>query len=145
MLKRLWMVALIGLVALGCGGDDSDDGAAGTGGDDAGGVPAEFADLSNPLAGDADAATAGEGLYTMNCANCHGPAGAGDGQLAGSLDPVPTSLVDGTAAGWTDGYFFWRIAKGGGFDPYNSSMPAYEASLDETQTWQIITWLRNQQ
>ena len=35
----------------------------------------------------------GKASYEMNCASCHGPAGAGDGAAAVALDPKPRNLA----------------------------------------------------
>lgn len=35
----------------------------------------------------------GKASYEMNCASCHGPAGAGDGAAAAALDPKPRNLA----------------------------------------------------
>ena len=37
----------------------------------------------------------GKASFEVNCASCHGPAGAGDGAAAAALDPKPSNL--GTA------------------------------------------------
>ncbi len=45
--------------------------------------PASWPDLS-----------AGKAVYMQNCASCHGGAGAGNGPLAPSLNPVPTNFLN---------------------------------------------------
>ena len=35
----------------------------------------------------------GKASFEMNCASCHGPAGAGDGAAAAALDPKPRNLA----------------------------------------------------
>jgi mono/diheme cytochrome c family protein len=102
--------------------------------------PAEFAGMTNPFAGDTQAASAGQETYVVNCASCHGDEGLGDGPAAGSLDPAPGDLRD-TAQQAGDDYIYWRIAKGGNFAPFNSSMPAWEGILSDDQIWQLVTYI----
>ncbi len=106
-------------------------------------LPDEFAGMSNPLAGDAAAAAAGEQIYQAFCAACHGAQGAGDGPAAASLNPKPTDLTDPTIMGqMDDNYLYWRISEGGAMAPFNSSMPAWKDTLEEEQIWQVIVYLR---
>jgi mono/diheme cytochrome c family protein len=102
--------------------------------------PAEFAGLTNPHEGDAAAASAGQTLYDANCASCHGATGQGDGAAAASLDPPPGDLR-ATAQEAGDDYIHWRIAKGGNFAPFNSSMPAWEGILSDDEIWQLVTYI----
>jgi mono/diheme cytochrome c family protein len=106
--------------------------------------PEEFVSLTNPEAGHDDALAAGQELYTTNCLTCHGPEGKGDGEGAVNLDPKPANLSDGVMmADLNDGYLFWRISKGGAFEPFNSAMPAWEQSFTEDQRWQLVTYVRS--
>ena len=106
-------------------------------------VPEEYAGLSNPFAGDAEAITAGETIFQTNCAVCHGESGQGDGPAAEGLDPAPANLADGMMMrDLSDGYLFWRITEGGAMDPFNSTMPAWGASLSEEERWQVISYIR---
>jgi hypothetical protein len=105
--------------------------------------PDEFAGLTNPLADDTVALTAGKDIFEVNCATCHGPEGAGDGPSAAGLDPKPANLSDGEMMPtMNDGYLFWRVSKGGSVEPFNSAMPAWETVLTEEQRWQVISYVR---
>jgi mono/diheme cytochrome c family protein len=130
------VIMLAALVLSACagngdGGDQADDRPA---------PPAEFAGMTNPFEGDDAAATAGKATYDANCASCHGPEGRGDGAAAASLDP-PAGNLQETAAEAGDDYIHWRIAKGGAFEPFNSSMPAWEGVLSDDQIWQLVTYI----
>ncbi len=57
-------------------------------------VPHEYEDLENPFADDASSIAAGEELFGLYCASCHGETGKGDGPAAAGLDPQPASLSD---------------------------------------------------
>ncbi|HEY4693311.1 MAG TPA: c-type cytochrome [Bellilinea sp.] len=104
--------------------------------------PAPYKGMTNPLAGNADAATAGGVLFTERCASCHGPAGAGDGPAAAALTPPPADLKT-EAPDLTDDFIFWRIMDGGAMDPWNSSMPAQKGILTDDQVWQLVTFIRS--
>lgn len=105
--------------------------------------PDEFADLTNPYAGDHEAAEAGAEIYEINCASCHGPEGLGDGPAAEALDPKPASLADEhLMEDMTDGAMFWRVSEGGAFEPFNSTMPPWKDVLSDEEIWQVITFIR---
>ncbi|HKZ75863.1 MAG TPA: c-type cytochrome, partial [Actinomycetota bacterium] len=71
----------------------------------------------------------------------------GGGHFAHGFNPAPANFVDpGTIAQLSEGYLFWRIAKGGpGLPkesaPWNSAMPAWEDRLTEEEIWQVIYYL----
>lgn len=105
--------------------------------------PEEFASLTNPEAGHEDAVAAGQELFTIHCVTCHGPEGKGDGEGAVNLDPKPANLADGAMMGdLSDGYLYWRISKGGAFEPFNSAMPSWEQAFTEDQRWQLVSFVR---
>ena len=109
----------------------------------AGIVPAEFADLENPLEGDPQAIQRGSEAYSALCVQCHGELGRGDGSAGQGMDPHPQDLTDATRmATLSDGYLFWRISEGGAFAPYNSLMPAWGTLLSETEIWELVSYLR---
>lgn len=98
-------------------------------------VPPEHAGRTNPLG--PEAATAGEEIFSTNCATCHGPEGHGDGPAGQSLEPKPKDLaVLQQAAG--DDYLFWRISEG----KPGTSMVAWKGILSEEQIWQIVSFIR---
>lgn len=103
-------------------------------------LPADFANLTNPFEGQADAVSAGQALYATNCASCHGDMGKGDGPAAAALDPAPANLQV-TAAETEPAYTYWLIHEGGAAAGLSSSMVAYEGILTEDQMWQIVTCL----
>lgn len=106
-------------------------------------APAEFEGLTNPLAENSEAATAGQEIFAQSCAVCHGETGQGDGPAAKTLDPAPVNLADPAMMGSVDdGYLYWRISEGGQMEPFNSAMPAWADGLSDQQIWQVITYLR---
>jgi DMSO reductase family type II enzyme heme b subunit len=90
---------------------------------------------------------AGAAVYIRNCMYCHGDALNGQGHFAHGFNPPPADFVGpNTIAQLSEGYVFWRIAKGGPglpkeSTPWNSAMPAWEDRLTEEQIWQVTYYL----
>lgn len=106
--------------------------------------PSEYAQLTNPFAGDAAAIAAGQTVFNTNCTTCHGPQGQGDGPTAVGLNPKPANLADRQMLdSLSDGYLFWRVSEGGAMAPFNSAMPSWKAALSEEQRWQLISYVRS--
>lgn len=98
----------------------------------------------------AEAVARGRVVYYENCVFCHGDTLAADGQFAPMLYPRPASFVDvGILPMFVDGFFFWRIAKGGpglpaDGTPWDSAMPAWEGLLSEDEMWSVLTFLSHE-
>ena len=106
-------------------------------------APANYQDMTNPLAGNAEAIAAGQKIYEANCVTCHGPQGEGDGPASAALDPQPASLADkAMMQDLSDGYLFWRVSEGGAMPPFNSAMLAWKGTLSEEEIWQVISYVR---
>jgi len=106
-------------------------------------VPEHHADRESPFGpDDAEAQAAGQAIYDARCATCHGAAGMGDGELATSLDPIPSDFTMGHADSWTDPYLYYRIADGPDGGPDGTSMPAFADTLSEAEIWQVIAYSR---
>ena len=89
--------------------------------------------------------TAGHEIYFSNCFYCHGDLLNGEGPFAKGLHPPPSNFQTLKAS---DAYLFWRITTGGAGlpkenSPWNSAMPAWQDMLNETEVWQVITFLNN--
>lgn len=105
--------------------------------------PAPFASMKNPLPPSPDNLAKGKDLFNANCAPCHGTGGAGDGPAAASLNPKPADFKSSIHTKLPDGYWFWRLSKGGTVSPFKdvgSAMPPWEGSLTEQQRWVIILY-----
>lgn len=85
---------------------------------------------TNPFAGDAAAARAGEKLYARECAACHGA------QREGSAKAPPLARPDIRAA--APGALFWVLRNGN----LRRGMPSF-ASLPEPERWQIVTFVQD--
>jgi len=89
----------------------------------------------------------GRQSYYKNCFYCHGDGLGADGLFAHGLNPVPTDFTDpGILPNFTEGFFFWRVAKGapglpedGG--PWASAMPVWEDFLTEEEMWEVVLFL----
>jgi cbb3-type cytochrome c oxidase subunit III len=94
--------------------------------------------LKNPEMSNAESIEAGNKLYQLNCASCHGPKGKGDGSLALS-GGTPSDLTDETwDYGSTDGEIFVVIRDG-----ISSDMQPYKDKLKEKQIWQLVNFIRS--
>ena len=140
MRKTVWVGLIVLVIAsvllAACGGGGSSEGS----GVQRQNPPADYAGMTNPFAGNADAAAQGQAAYASNCASCHGDSANGEGPAAASLTPKPANLQQ-TAKETEPNYQHWVIAKGGAAAGLSSSMPAFEGTLSDDQIWQIVTFL----
>ncbi len=106
-------------------------------------IPTQYANLKNPVAGQADAIAAGKTIFETNCVPCHGTDGRGDGPTAASLNPKPADLWD-PAQNDPDGEIFYHVSEGAkaGDFPDTSQMPAWKNTLSTEQIWQVISYIR---
>ena len=79
----------------------------------------------------------GRKLYHASCAICHGDDGKGRTTLARSLPVRPTDLTEYLMESMREGEIYWVIANG-----IDRTMPAFAGSLDETQRWEVVVWVR---
>jgi mono/diheme cytochrome c family protein len=101
---------------------------------------AEAAKIKNPLAATSESIAAGEMLYRRRCAGCHGVDGKG-GPPKDAGDPPAANLVDDKwDHGGTDGEIYTIIREGIGPD---YRMEAFADRLSETDTWNIINYVRS--
>jgi mono/diheme cytochrome c family protein len=84
----------------------------------------------NPLESDPEAAAAGEKLFAMHCAECHGDSAEG-GRKGPSLRADQVQQA-------TPGTLFWILTNG----VVRRGMPVW-SKLPEPQRWQIVTYVKS--
>src|SRR5260370_24574968 len=76
-------------------------------------VPEEVKKLKNPIAPTESTLKAARGIYTEECAQCHGKQGNGHGPKAKLQLPAPADLTDARRIKTiTDGAIFYQINEG---------------------------------
>lgn len=140
MKKSLFVFVVIAilsaLVLAACGGGGEE------GKGDEPNIPADAASRTNPVAGNAEAITAGQALYMGTCASCHGDSGKGDGPASASLDPKPADLV-AAASEFTDGSLFYIISEGGAATGMSATMVSYKSLFSEDELWQLVSYVKS--
>lgn len=95
----------------------------------------ESRDLPNPVPDTPAALAEGEWLYEVYCAMCHGPAGLGDGQIAGHFRRMP-NLALPHVQNYTDGWIFSIIGDGG------FNMPPFAHSMSAGERWALVRYVK---
>jgi mono/diheme cytochrome c family protein len=100
---------------------------------------AAMASLVNPVAPDSASVNRGRIQFQINCAVCHGPAGAGNGPVVKyGLFPPGIGGAANPAASLPDGQIFGIIRNGRGL------MPSYNR-IEEMDRWDIVNYIRSLQ
>ena len=106
------------------------------------GVPLEYRSRRSPYPAATMVIRDGEDLYRQHCAACHGVNGQGDGEAGKDLTPPPALLAQLIKRRRSiDEYLLWTISEGG--KRFGSDMPAFKATLDDNEIWQIVTYMRS--
>jgi mono/diheme cytochrome c family protein len=96
------------------------------------------AELVNPLPHTPEVIAHGKFVFENVCIACHGPRGAGDGNVT-ALFPKPPSLMTQKVRDWPDGQLFHRPMRGQG------SMPSHARQVDARDIWSVIHYIREMQ
>lgn len=96
------------------------------------------AELVNPLKPTPDVIAHGKFVFENVCIACHGPRGAGDGNVA-TLFPKPPSLMTQKVRDWPDGQIFHRPMRG------QNSMPSHARQIDANDAWSVVHYIRKLQ
>ena len=94
--------------------------------------------VKNPLAANEETLVAGARLFMDHCAGCHGLPSNPDSQFGRSFNPpVPQFFKE--PPDMQENQNFYIIHHGIRW----SGMPAWSSTLNDTQTWQLVTFLSN--
>lgn len=94
-------------------------------------APAAASGKPNPLANKPETAAGGRKLFLRNCAECHGPNGAGMEKKHSADLHLPFVQQQ------SDGTLFWKITNGNA----PKGMPSF-SRLPELQRWQLVQFIR---
>ncbi len=83
-------------------------------------------------------ANAGRGIYTQNCAVCHGLEGWGNGPNAITLEKKPANFSRPFYKQYPDEFWFYRITEG----VNGTRMPRFGEVLTEEQRWYLVAYLK---
>ena len=95
----------------------------------------------NPVPADAASITRGSELFHINCSQCHGVDGKGDGPIANFLQKTkPADLTGPIVTSLNDGAIFLIITDG-----RPGAMPALNENLTVRERWDVINYVRTLQ
>lgn len=92
----------------------------------------------NPVESDEISVERGRILYSVNCAQCHGPNGEGNGPIAPFLvNKKPANLTSQVTQDKSDGTLFLTVSAG-----VPGAMPALNENLTVRDRWDVVNYLR---
>ena len=92
----------------------------------------------NPTSADDASIARGAELFAINCAQCHGATGEGNGPIAPFLlNYKPANLTSYVVQSKSDGSFFLTISNG-----LEGKMPSLNENLTVSERWDVINFLR---
>ena len=92
---------------------------------------------ANPVHVDETSVSNGGELFTINCVQCHGPQGKGDGVIGAALVNPPADLTSARVVGLSDGAIFVTISAG-----IPGRMPSLNENLNVRQRWDVVNYVR---
>jgi len=103
--------------------------------------PAYIAGLGapeNPIEADEVSIERGKLLFAVNCTQCHGADGSGNGSIAPFLvNKKPANLQSDVTQAKSDGTLFLTISNG-----VPQAMPALNENLTVRERWDVVNYLR---
>jgi mono/diheme cytochrome c family protein len=92
----------------------------------------------NPIEADEVSVERGRILFSVNCTQCHGPTGEGNGPIAPFLvNKKPANLTSQVTQDKSDGTLFVTISAG-----LPGAMPALNENLSVRDRWDVVNYLR---
>jgi mono/diheme cytochrome c family protein len=92
---------------------------------------------ANPVPVDAASIARGTELFRINCIQCHGQAGKGDGPVSIYLKNKPANLTGLAVQSLSDGAIFMTISNG-----VQGKMPALNENLTVRERWDVVNYVR---
>ena len=99
-------------------------------------VPVAETRRQNPVKATPESIASGKKIFGFDCAQCHGVAGDGKGQVPKELK-VPDLTNPATLKDFTDGALFYRIKTGHG------GMPPEGDRIQTEQIWDLVNYVRS--
>jgi high-affinity iron transporter len=80
----------------------------------------------------------GKKIFEMNCAQCHGPRGAGDGPQARDIKPPPAAIGTSATMNGVSPALIYRVVSVG---VAGTLMPAWASVLSPDDRWSVATYI----
>lgn len=109
--------------------------------DDGWTIPETAHTESNPMAGNAEAATKGRHVFKERCQRCHGAEGKGHGSEAGPAGPPDLTRLDRSQH--PDGVIFYKVWNGHApTGARKGRMPAFKSQLARDDVWRVVEFVK---
>jgi len=96
----------------------------------------------NPVEADEVSIERGRVLYSINCAQCHGATGEGNGIIGGALVNQPANLTADVVQTKADGALFLTLSNGILGAEGQIRMPALNENLTVRDRWDVVNYIR---
>jgi mono/diheme cytochrome c family protein len=97
---------------------------------------------SNPVTADELSIERGRVLFSVNCVQCHGAAGDGNGVIGGALVFPPANLTGDVVQNKPDGALFLTVSNGILGTGGQIHMPALNENLTVRDRWDVVNYVR---
>jgi mono/diheme cytochrome c family protein len=91
----------------------------------------------NPVPSDKISLARGEQLFKINCVQCHGPLGMGDGVIGTFFQYKPANLTAPVVQNKSDGAIFLIVSTG-----VTGRMPPLNENLTVRDRWDLVNYVR---